>query len=219
MKVLQREELVKIRDNAECMVELILGYNHSARPAFLSYLRLIVSNSNTCINSQYDGLEELTQYILEDWRSTCMGNSNFEHWYIQSEDVYEKARLNTIFDIAARSIDGILGTKYLVERVWYDEERLKFISKKYCEIQDVWDEIMHREVKLKSMLPNVPDDIWTYAKHLGLAGSDQELVKWFEHDVPSYGYLSPLQILTLEQGDNILRYFMIKTGYGLLGCI
>lgn len=86
-------------------------------------------------------------------------------------------------------------------------------------MQDIWDGIMDKEMKLKSMLPNVPDDIWTYAKHLGLAGSDQELIKWFEHDVPLYGYLSPLQILTVEQGDDILRYFMIKTGYSLSGCV
>lgn len=217
MKVLQREELIKIRDNAQCMVNLILDYNHSARPAFLSYLKLIVSNSNICIDSQYEGLEELTQYILEDWRSICMGNSDFEHWYIQSADVCEKARLNTILDIAAQNIERILGTKYLVERVWYDEEKLKFISKKYCEIQDVWNGIIDKEMKMKSMLPNVPDDIWTYAKHLGLAGSDQELVKWFEQDIPAYGCLSPMQILTLDQGDNILRYFMVEIGYSLLG--
>ena len=46
------------------------------------------------------------------------------------------------------------------------------------------------------------------AKMKGFAGTEDSLKEWFLKDVPAFGYLSPMQILQIENGDDILRSFM-----------
>jgi hypothetical protein len=43
---------------------------------------------------------------------------------------------------------------------------------------------------------------------LCIAGTDASLEEWFLKDIPAFGYLSPKQILQIENGDDILRNLM-----------
>ena len=60
----------------------------------------------------------------------------------------------------------------------------------------------------QSPVKQIPNDIWSFAKMKGFAGTEDSLKEWFLKDVPAFGYLSPMQILQIENGDDILRSFM-----------
>ena len=57
-------------------------------------------------------------------------------------------------------------------------------------------------------MEQVPNDIWSFAKMRYLAESDDALEEWFQKDIPAFGYLSPVQILKMENGGDILRILM-----------
>jgi hypothetical protein len=80
--------------------------------------------------------------------------------------------------------------------------------------KDDWDgiinDIINKYGLIESKISVIPDDIWTYAKFLSIAPDDNLLIDWFSKDIPNFGYLVPLEIVKLADGENILRFFMMR---------
>ena len=51
-----------------------------------------------------------------------------------------------------------------------------------------------------------------FAKYfLCIASTDEILKKWFFSDIPAFGYISPVEMTKLENGNDILRTFLVNT--------
>ena len=67
---------------------------------------------------------------------------------------------------------------------------------------------------LKSQIVGISDVAWTYEKCLGVTSTDDELVKWFQSDIPAFGYVSLADMSKLENGEHIVRYFLTSVPLG-----
>jgi hypothetical protein len=84
-------------------------------------------------------------------------------------------------------------------RTWYDSNDLHNIGLSFNKYKNDWDNmikgIINKYGLIKSEIPMIPDDIWTYAKYISIASDDNSLIKWFSKEIPSFGYLAPLEIV------------------------
>lgn len=98
-------------------------------------------------------------------------------------------------------------------RTWYDSNDLHNIGLSFNKCKNDWDTIINDIINkyglIKSEIAVIPDDIWTYAKYLSIAPDNNSLINWFSKEIPAFGYLAPLEIAKLVNGENILRSFMM----------
>lgn len=212
MKILTKEQLSELKQRIDQMLTLLEMYEISAKLGFQAVLQMISHNIEKCIKCDFDGIEELSRYIYEDWRTVCVGKNGIENHYLNIDDITLKCKVNKEFDALALSVEQLLGTNFLVPREWYSKEELVSVGETYVARKKYWQEMIERLRQSDnfyiSPLEQVPDDIWSFAKMLCLAGSDDSLKEWFIKDVPAFGYLSPVKILQVENGEDILRNLM-----------
>lgn len=179
---------------------------------FKSALQRISNNIEQCITHNFDGIQELGAYVLEDWRIVCVGKDGAQNWYLNISDIELKEEWNKSFDEIALSVENILNTNFLVPRKWYSYSELIELNQEYESIKDDWEKIILGLIDMQkyyqSLLKQIPNDIWSFAKMLCLRETDEDLKKWFLMDIPAFGYISPLQIIQIKNGENILRVLL-----------
>lgn len=212
MTILQKSQLYLLRQNINEMIAMLRAQNISAAAKFLPALQIISNNIETCIANDFDGIKELSGYVYEDWRSVCLGKNGIENWYLDVSDWVLKENWNKAFEKIAITVDHILCTDFIIPRKWYSCDELAELGRRYKADEKEWNKDIEELVRLHSYYPSpisqVPDDIWSFAKMLCLADSDNGLKEWFFKDIPAFGYLSAVQILKIKNGDNILRVLM-----------
>lgn len=144
----------------------------------------------------------------------CKIDCGLGTWYIKSDNIDTKAIENRKFEQSILKIDKILETNYILPRKWYDSNDLQNIGLFFNKHKDDWDgiinDIINKYGLIESKISMIPDDIWTYAKFLSIAPDDNLLIDWFSKDILNFGYLVPLEIVKLDDGENILRFFMMR---------
>lgn len=212
MIILQNEQLYLLKQMIDKMLDLLKMYDVFACAKFQPTLKIISNNVEQCIRYNFDGIEVLGRYVYEDWRSVCVGKKGIENWYLNINDLKLKGKVNKAFEEVALSVEKILGTNFIIPRKWYSYDELISLGQAYKKREKDWDVVIG---KLKSInrfyqspMKQIPNDIWSFAKMLCIVETDDSLKEWFLKDIPAFGYLSPEQILQIENGDNILRNFM-----------
>lgn len=212
MIILQNGQLSLLKQKINEMIVMLETHDTFATAKFQTILQIIYKNIEQCIMNDFDGIKELSRYVYEDWRNVCVGQNGIENWYLNVSDLTLKGKWNKSFEELALSVDRILGTNFIVPRKWYSYDELIRLGQQYKEREKDWNVVIEELVMghryYQSPMEQVPDDIWSFAKMLGLAGSDDTLKEWFLRDVPAFGYFSPVQILKIENGDDILRILM-----------
>ena len=212
IKVVNKQQLLCLKNELENAISIT--NNQGEIPKFFSYLGIMKKNIETCIDCDYDGIEELTSYLCEDWTMVCKIDCGLGTWYIKSDNIDTKAIENRKFEQSILKIDKILETNYILPRKWYDSNDLQNIGLFFNKHKDDWDgiinDIINKYGLIESKISVIPDDIWTYAKFLSIAPDDNLLIDWFSKDIPNFGYLVPLEIVKLADGENILRFFMMR---------
>ena len=212
MTVLQNEQLFILKQMIDKMLDLLKMYDVFKSAKFQPTLKIISSNIEQCIKHNFDGVEELSRYIYEDWRNVCVGNKGIENWYLNIEDLKQKGKINKTFEEIALSIEKILSTNFIIPRKWYSYDELISLGKRFKEREKDWDTVIRKLISTNryyiSPIKLIPSDIWSFAKMLCIAGTDDSLKEWFSKDIPAFGYLAPERILQIENGADILRNFM-----------
>ncbi len=212
MIILQKSQLCLLRQKINEMIAMLRAQNISASAKFLPALQIISNNIKTCTANDFDGIKELSGYVYEDWRSVCLGKNGIENWYLDVSDWVLKENWNKAFEKMAISVDHILGTDFIIPRKWYSCDELAELGRRYKADEKEWNKDIEELVRLHSYYPSpisqVPDDIWSFAKMLCPADSDDGLKEWFFKDILAFGYLSAVHILKIKNGDNILRVLM-----------
>ena len=212
MIVLQNKQLSLLKQKIDKMISMLKTQDVFATAKFKPALQIISNNINQCIINDFDGIVELSRYVYEDWRNVCVGKSGMQNWYLNISDLNLKAKWNKLFEEIALSVEQILGTNFIVPRKWYCYDELIKLGKQYKEREGNWnaviEELVNAHKYCQSPMEQVPNDIWSFAKMRCLAESDDALEEWFQKDIPAFGYLSPVQILKMENGGDILRILM-----------
>lgn len=212
MVVLKDKQLFLLQQMIDKMLDLLKIYDVFESAKFQPTLQMISSNIEQCIKYNFDGIEELSRYVYEDWRIVCVGKNGIENWYLNIEDLKLKGKINKTFEEVALSVDETLGTNFIVQRKWYSYDELISLGLRYKEREKDWHTVINKLISTNryyiSPIKLIPSDIWSFAKMLGIAGTDDSLKEWFSKDIPAFGYLAPKRILQIENGDDILRNFM-----------
>lgn len=212
MIILQNRQLSLLKQKIDDMISMLKTHDIFATAKFQPILQIISNNIEQCITNDFDGIEELSRYVYEDWRVVCAGKNGIENWYLNVSDLALKEKWNKSFEEVALSVDQILDTNFIVPKKWYSYDELIRLGQRYKEGEKNWNVVIEELVSThryyQSPMEQVPNDIWSFAKMLCLAESDDFLKEWFLKDIPAFGYLSPVQILKIENGDDILRILM-----------
>ena len=212
MIILQNRQLSLLKQKIDEMIAMLKTQDTFATAKFQPTLQIISNNVEQCIINDFDGIKELSRYVYEDWRVVCVGKNGIQNWYLNVSDLTLKGEWNKSFEEVALSVEQILGTNFIVPRKWYCYDELIRLGQQYKEREKDWNVAIEELVSVhryyQSPMEQVPNDIWSFAKMLCLAESDDALREWFLKDIPAFGYFSPVQILKTENGDNILRIFI-----------
>ncbi|KNY30471.1 hypothetical protein [Pseudobacteroides cellulosolvens] len=210
---INKQQLLRLKDELIQAIYIVNNQKQRETPKFLSYLNVMKKNIETCIDCDYDGLEELVGYLCDDWTMACKVDYGLGTWYVKDDNIDIKATENRKFDQAIIEIDKILQTNHIMARTWYDSNDLHNIGLSFNKCKNDWDtminDIINKYGLIKSEIAVIPDDIWTYAKYLSIASDNNSLINWFSKEIPGFGYLAPLEIVKLVNGENILRSFMM----------
>jgi len=212
MIVLQNKQLSSLKQMIDKMLDLLKTYDVFSSAKFQPTLQIISNNIGQCIRYNFDGIEELSKYVYEDWRSVCVGKKGIENWYLNIGDLKFKGEINKAIEEVALSVEKILGTNFIIPRKWYSYDELISLGRRYKEREKDWDVVIEKLMSTnryyQSPMKQIPNDIWSFAKMLCIAETDDSLKEWFLKDIPAFGYLSPEKILQIENGDDILRNLM-----------
>lgn len=209
MIILQKGQLSLLKQKINEMITMLKTQDTFATAKFQPTLQIISNNVEQCIINDFDGIKELSRYVYEDWQVVCVGKNGIQNWYLNVSDLTLKGKWNKSFEEVALSVEQILGTNFIVPRKWYCYDELIRLGQQYKEREKDWNVAIEELVSVhryyQSPMEQVPNDIWSFAKMLCLAESDDALREWFLKDIPAFGYFSPVQILKIENGDDILR--------------
>ena len=171
-----------------------------------------------CIDNEYDFISELTMLLVEDWKK-IFRNESIEKFHIDNNNIDKKAEINQRIQKDIYEINCLLGldngfVAALCKRKWYTVYELEELGQNMEETKILWNkemEIFKKYANIsKSLIPEVQDDVWFYYKCI-VSGNDEKLVKWFYEEVPSYGFLRPIQMIRLHNGNDIIKNFLLNT--------
>ena len=204
--MLTERDLQIIQDNIGRMIELMETHGCVNSPD-MSRFKLIQRN----INAYYEmhtGLEELDEYIREDWQEAFRSQPRIIDCYIPSDDIDLKAAYNTEFEGCSSLIEYTLHKNWGRRRKWYTRHALESIGKKSNNFESAYRYVVGDYPLQESKVQGISDRIWTFARCLCVAGNDEALVRWFHSDIPAFGYISLHDMSKLERGENIMKYFL-----------
>lgn len=208
--MLYKKELPVLEENLNKIISLILAYGCINSPN-MNRLKLIQKNIKI-FQACNEGWDELIKYITEDWDAAMRSQEKLIDCYIPSDDIDLKAKYNEEFEECCRILDKLFDTYWMIgKRKWYTKQELIELGK--TGITSVtWNSndsfVVEGTEKFKSQIAGISDEAWTYAKCLGVVSTDNELIKWFQTDIPAFGYISLFDMSKLENGEQIVRYFL-----------
>lgn len=207
--MINTKDLPVLEHNLNRIITLISDYGCMHSPD-LKRLKLIQKNVKM-FQECNEGWDELKKYILEDWNAAMRSQERLIDCYIPEKDIDLKAKYNKELEGCFNALDKLFGTSWMRQRQWRTTRELVELGK--AGITDfVWNGKISFVVQgtelLKSQIAGISDVAWTYAKYLGVASTDDELVKWFHTDIPAFGYVSLADMSKLENGEHIVRYFL-----------
>ena len=207
--MLNKNDLPIVEENINKIIRLISHYGCVNSPD-MNRLKLIQKNLNI-FQECNEGLDELLSYIAEDWDAAMRSQKNLIDCYIPGQDIDLKAKNNMELEECLGNLDRLFETNWSSKRNWYTKQDL--IEFGNLDTNDVvWNRnfsyvVGEREL-CKSQLAEISDETWTYAKYLSVAPTDEGLMKWFRGDIPAFGYISLLDMAGLENGEQVVRYFL-----------
>lgn len=215
MKQLSEQDCIRLN----IVFEKVIGIIKNKRKTQVDNVLIKMNkNINICIQYEFDGLDELTDILKEEWKS-LFHREKMDHYYIEQEDVDEMAKVNIIFQDCITEINSLLGydsnlISLFVNRKWYTKEQLKNDLLQEKQIQKQWEErkkIIIPNIKMeKSPIEEISDEIWCYVKNLGISQQEDKLINWFNSRLEAFYYLSPIQIVREEHGEIILKKFLLS---------
>lgn len=205
--VFDKNDLDIIAEKVKTIISLISEYGCNNSPD-ISCLKLIVRNIEI-YNQCNTGFDELRRYMIEDYNN-AMRKLNIRDSYLPITDIELKAKCNKILDECFGLLDRMFDTYWIGNRKWYTKQELIDIGIKFSNgkmFYDLLSKLAGNTIK-NSPISGISDEVWTYAKCLCVADSDEELIKWFYSDIPAFGYISLIHMSSLENGDAIMKYFL-----------
>ncbi|WP_099467935.1 hypothetical protein [Konateibacter massiliensis] len=182
-------------------------------PSFYPDLERMKKNIEICIECNFDGINDLYKYLLEDWKKVCDINIGIRNWKIYKEEIDDMAFSNRLFFAKIEKIDKILKANMYISRQWIDKTMIRNMAMSFETYREGWassiDSILKEGFFTKSELNEIPDDIWTYVKRSGIACSDEALIEWFCSEIPAFYDAKPINIVQYSYGDDALRAFIM----------
>jgi hypothetical protein len=182
-------------------------------PSFYSYLKLMNKNVEICIKCNFDGINDLYKYLLEDWKEVCDINTGIKNWKIYKDEMDDMAFSNRSFFAKIEEVDKILKANMYVSRQWLDRTMIKNMAVSFETYKGSWESSIKLILKegffTKSKLKEIPDDIWSYGRRSGITGSDEALIEWFSSEIPAFYEAKPIDIVKISYGDDALRALMM----------
>lgn len=207
--MLHKNDLPVIEENVRIIIKLISD-NGCINSPDINRLKLIIRNIEI-FHECNEGWDELIKYIFEDWDMAMHRQEKIIDCYILSDDIDLKAQYNEEFEKCCRILDKLLGTSWFDSRKWYTKKELNQLGITGITVtawNDKYSYIVRGTEQINSQIDGISREAWTYAKCLGVASTDEELIKWFGTDIPAFGYISLLDMSKLENGENIVKYFL-----------
>ena len=207
--MLQKDDLPIVEANVRRIIKLISD-NGCINSPDINRLKLIIRNIEI-FHECNEGWDELIKYIFEDWDMAMRRQEKIIDCYILSDDIDLKAQYNEEFEKCSRILDKLFGTSWFNSRKWYTKKELIQLGITGITVtawNDKYSYIVRGTEQINSQIDGISREAWTYAKCLGVASTDEELIKWFGTDIPAFGYISLLDMSKLENGDNIVKYFL-----------
>ena len=207
--MLHKNDLPVVEENVRIIIKLILD-NGCINSPDINRLKLIIRNIEI-FHECNEGWDELIKYIFEDWDMAMRRQEKIIDCYILSDDIDLKAQYNEEFEKCCRILDKLFGTSWFNSRKWYTKKELIQLGITGITVtawNDKYSYIVRGTEQINSQIDGISREAWTYAKCLGVASTDEELIKWFGTDIPAFGYISLLDMSKLENGENIVKYFL-----------
>ena len=126
--MLTERDLQIIQDNIGRIIELMETHG-CVNPPDIHQLKLISKNIRIYRETNV-GLEELDEYIREDWQEAFRSQLRIIDCYIPSDDIDLKAAYNTEFEGCSSLIEYTLHKNWGRRRKWYTRHALESIGKK-----------------------------------------------------------------------------------------
>ena len=207
--MLHKNDLPVVEENVRIIIKLILD-NGCINSPDINRLKLIIRNIEI-FHECNEGWDELIKYIFEDWDMAMRRQEKIIDCYILSDDIDLKAQYNEEFEKCCKILDKLFGTSWFNSRKWYTKKELIQLGITGITVtawNDKYSYIVRGTEQINSQIDGISREAWTYAKCLGVASTDEELIKWFGTDIPAFGYISLLDMSKLENGENIVKYFL-----------
>ena len=140
---IQKEQVSFIKQKIDIMINILKFYGGMKSAKFFSILQMMSNNLDACLKKNFEGVEILETYILEDWKSVCKGENGIENWYLKIGDTMLKEKINNKFQQEALCIDKVLNTNYIIPKKWFSYEEFVEIGKECKERKDNWEQIIN----------------------------------------------------------------------------
>lgn len=78
-------------------------------------------------------------------------------------------------------------------------------------LEEAWksvsDQLRKEGIYYKSLIKEIPDDVWSLTKR-NTAFNDEELIKWFNSEIPAFNNKRPIDI-AIYDGEEELRSYIL----------
>lgn len=207
--MINENDLLVLEHNLNRIITLISDFGCIHAPD-MNRLKLIQKNIKI-FQECNECWDELVKYMLEDWNTAMRSQERIIDCYIPVNDIDFKAKCNKELEECFMVLDTLFDTSWISKRKWYTECELIELGKTGI-TDSIWNNNFSFVVKgtklLKSQIVGISDIAWTYAKCLGVTSTEDELVNWFQTDIPAFGYVSLVDMSKLDNGELIVRYFL-----------
>ena len=107
-KVYTCEELLCIQHQLENFIHFVKKYDSKPLPRCFHFCHLIIKNIGICEKNAWDGIEELSEYILQDWEAAMEIHPGLPEYYILGETNLETQKLNEEIQNHILNVDKLI---------------------------------------------------------------------------------------------------------------
>ena len=107
-KVYTCEELLCIQRQLENFIHFVKKYDSKPLPRCFHFCHLIIKNIGICEKNAWDGIEELSEYILQDWEAAMEIHTGLPEYYILGETNLETQKLNEEIQTYILNVDKLI---------------------------------------------------------------------------------------------------------------
>ena len=107
-KVYSIVELECIRKHMEEFVEFAGKNDANTLPRCFHFCNLIIKNINICEKNDWDSIEELSEYVFDDWCSAMEIHAGLPEYYILGNTNSETQRINKEIEDYIMGLDKLI---------------------------------------------------------------------------------------------------------------